>query len=72
MALIYLLAIRIYEQFAAWPKMIPVMAESRRYKFIKKGKDLEFELIRLYEFVTKNQKYPLLKTWSEGVSNQLL
>jgi hypothetical protein len=53
MALIYLLSMRIYEKFNSWPQMIPVITESKRYKFIKKGNKLEQELVRLFDFTFK-------------------
>lgn len=48
MALVYLLAMRVYEAFKCWPQMIPVITESKRYKFIKRGKAVEDELVRLF------------------------
>lgn len=37
MALIYLLAKRIKQKFEHWPRLIPVITESKRYKFLKRG-----------------------------------
>jgi hypothetical protein len=51
MALIYLLAMRVFEKFGCWPQMIPVITESKRYKFVRKGGRVELELARLFDFV---------------------
>jgi hypothetical protein len=71
MAFVYLLASRVFEDFGIWPKMIPVRTDIR-FKFIKKGKSLERELVRLFDYLAKDQKFPILKSWSEGVANHLL
>lgn len=64
MALIYLLAQRVYETFKCWPHMIPVIVESRKFKFIKKGGTLHHELVTLFETVAKDKKLVLLAEWS--------
>lgn len=56
MALIFLLAMRVYETFKCWPHMLPVIVEARKFKFIKKGGTLYHELVTLFEIVTKDQK----------------
>lgn len=71
MALIYLLAMRVNTEFNVWPKMIPVMTESRRYKFIKKGGDLNTELVRLFDFMAKDKKDDILKGWCEKIVEQM-
>jgi len=40
--------------------MIPVMTESKKYKFIKKGKSINCELIALFEMCKKNSRPTLL------------
>lgn len=33
--------------------MIPVIVESRKFKFIKRGENLNHELVNLFEFIAK-------------------
>jgi hypothetical protein len=60
MGLIYLLASKVYEQFKVWPKMIPVITDSKKYKFIKKGKSINRELLDLFEICRTNSTPTLL------------
>jgi hypothetical protein len=72
MALIYLLAMRVFEKFSCWPQMVPVITESKRYKFVKRGQRLELELARLFEFVYREEKMKALGSWSSEVAVRLL
>lgn len=64
MALIYLLSMRVFEKFNCWPQMIPVITDSRRYKFVKKGGKVEMELARLFEYVYREEKVKAVGNWS--------
>ena len=56
MALVYLLAMRVFEETKCWPFMIPVIVEARSYKFVKKGKELHQELARLFNYIARGRK----------------
>ena len=51
--------------------MIPVIVESRKYKFIKKGKTLNHELVSLFNYIAREKKGELLKSWSEQMSQYM-
>lgn len=40
--------------------MIPVLADSKKYKFIKKGKSINYELVSLFEACKRNISPTLL------------
>ena len=71
MALMYLQALRVFEECKVWPNMIPVIVESRKYKFVKKGKDLNHELAGLFNYIVGPQQQTILAQWSKQITSEL-
>ncbi len=72
MALIYLMAMRVYERFNCWPQMLPVITQSKHYKFVKRGLKVELELARLFEFIYREEKMKAIGSWNPGVAESML
>jgi hypothetical protein len=72
MALIYLLAMRVFERFNCWPQMLPVITESKHYKFVKRGLKVELELARLFHFIHREESVKAIGSWAPGVAASML
>ena len=51
MAIVYLLAMAVHKDMGFWPSMIPVKNAEGHYKFIKKGKTRNEELVKLFKYM---------------------
>lgn len=51
--------------------MIPVITGSKHYKFIKRGGRVELELVRLFDFIYKEERGKAVASWSAAVATQL-
>ena len=66
MCIIYLLAQAVYRDSGIWPFMIPVATAEGVYKFVKKGKSRNEELVRLFKFMMKGIE---ASHWSAEMQN---